>query len=103
MRKWMVQFLRKFENRGTKIARVNSILITKSINLQLFSLILYGVRSSLIVMLPSLNKPVVLRIFIENSINEHIQCGYQKKHVNSTTFTCLPVKLVDVGKINSVN
>ena len=29
----------KFENRGIKIARVNSILITKSINLQLITLI----------------------------------------------------------------
>ena len=27
------EFLRKFENRGIKIARVNSFLITKSINL----------------------------------------------------------------------
>ena len=34
----MVEFLRKFENRGIKIAQVNSILITKSINLQLFTL-----------------------------------------------------------------
>ena len=39
----MVEFLRKFENRDIKIARVNSILTTKSINLQLFTLILYGV------------------------------------------------------------
>ena len=46
MQKSMVDFLRKFENRGTKINRVNSILITKSINLPLFTLILYsaGVR-----------------------------------------------------------
>ena len=29
----MLEFLRKFENRGIKISRVNSI-ITKSINLQ---------------------------------------------------------------------
>ena len=43
MQKWMVEFIRKFENRGIKIARVNSILTTKSINLQLFTLILYGV------------------------------------------------------------
>ena len=43
MRKWTVEFLRKFENRGTKFARGNSILITKSINLQLFTLILCGV------------------------------------------------------------
>ena len=41
----MVKFLRKFENRGIKIAQVNSILITKSINLQLFTFILYGLRS----------------------------------------------------------
>ena len=41
----MVEFLRTFENRGIKIARFYSILITKSINLQLFILILYGVGS----------------------------------------------------------
>ena len=39
----MIEFLRKFENRGIKISLINSILITKSINLQLFTLILYGV------------------------------------------------------------
>ena len=33
MSKWMVEFLRKFENRGIKTARVNSIRITKSISL----------------------------------------------------------------------
>ena len=43
MRKRMVEFFRKFENRGIKITRVNSILIAKSLNLQLFTLILYGV------------------------------------------------------------
>ena len=44
----MVEFLRKFENRGIKIARVNSSLITKSINLQLFTLIcmLLGIRNN---------------------------------------------------------
>ena len=47
MRKWMVEFLRKFENRGIKIARVNSIHIAKSINLPLFALILYGVGGPL--------------------------------------------------------
>ena len=36
----MVEFLKKFENRGIKIARVNSIPITKSNNLPLFTLIL---------------------------------------------------------------
>ena len=39
----MIEFLEKIQNRGMKIARVNSILITKSINLHLFTLILYGV------------------------------------------------------------
>ena len=47
MRRWMVEFLRKFKNRGIKISRVNSILITKSINLQELTLILYGVYGPL--------------------------------------------------------
>ena len=47
MRKWIVEFLIKFENLGIKIARVNTILITKSLNLQLFTLILYGVGGPL--------------------------------------------------------
>ena len=50
----MVEFFKKFENRVIKIIRVNSILIKKSINLQLFTLILYSVVLS-IVMLTSLN------------------------------------------------
>ena len=47
MKKLMDEFLKKFENRCIKIARVNLILITKSINLQLFTLILYGVGGPL--------------------------------------------------------
>ena len=39
----MIEFLRKFENRGIIIAQVNWILIAKSFDLQLFTLILYGV------------------------------------------------------------
>ena len=39
----MVEFLRKFEKRGINIFQVNSILITNSIDLHLFTLILYGV------------------------------------------------------------
>ena len=46
-RKCMVEFLRKLENRVIKIVRVNSILLTKSINLQLITLILYGVGGPL--------------------------------------------------------
>ena len=33
IRKWMLVFLGKFQNRGIKIARVNSTHITKKINL----------------------------------------------------------------------
>ena len=42
----MVKFLTNFDNRGIKIVQVNSILITKSINLQLFTSIctVLGVR-----------------------------------------------------------
>ena len=39
----MVEFLIKFESSCIKIARVCSILITKSIDFQLFTLILYGI------------------------------------------------------------
>ena len=39
----MVNFFRKFDNRGIKIALVNSILITKSTDVQLLPLISYGV------------------------------------------------------------
>ena len=39
----MVEILGKFEKRGIKISWVISIFITKSINLQLFNWILYGV------------------------------------------------------------
>ena len=43
----MIEFLKKLENRGTKITRVNSILLPKSINLQLFTLIVCGVGGPL--------------------------------------------------------
>ena len=57
----MVEFLRKFVNRDTKINRVNSIIITESINLQLFTLMFYGVgvrcdRSRLSVLSPFIEK-----------------------------------------------
>ena len=44
----MIEFRRKFENRGIKIARVNLILITKSSNFQLFTLICMVLRSVMI-------------------------------------------------------
>ena len=40
MRKWIVEFVRKSERRGDKIALVNSIRITKSINLYYFCTLL---------------------------------------------------------------
>ena len=43
----MVEVLRKFENRDMKNALVTSIMITKSINLGLFTLILCGVGGPL--------------------------------------------------------
>ena len=64
----MIEFLRKLENRSIKIARVNSILITKSINLQLFALILYDFG-----VLCDLKRFRVLRIFIEESMLRHIR------------------------------
>ena len=48
MQKWMVEFLRIFEDRGFNIVRVKSILINKSINLQLFTLILCSVGGPLL-------------------------------------------------------
>ena len=39
----MVEFFRKFEYRSIKIAQVNSIRITKSVNLEFFNLILHCV------------------------------------------------------------
>ena len=47
MRKWILEFLTKFENRGIKISRVNSIFFIKSINLLSFTLISYEVGSPL--------------------------------------------------------
>ena len=63
----MVEFLRKFENRGIKIARVNSILNTKSIDLQLFPLILFSVGgplwSKMILCAQSINREVYATVY----------------------------------------
>ena len=40
MRKWMVEFLRKCESCGDKIAQVNFIRITKAVNLLSFCTVL---------------------------------------------------------------
>ena len=65
LRKWMVEFLRKLENRGIKIVRVNSILITISINLVIYFNFVRCWGS--VVMLTSLNKPPVR--FINREVN----------------------------------
>ena len=76
MRKWMVEFLRKFKNRGIKITRVNSILITKSSNLQLFTFILYGVgvrcdRRRISVLSPFIEKSMT--IYLWSTTKEYLQ------------------------------
>ena len=63
----MQKFPIKFDNRGIKIARVNSILITKSINLQLFTVIQYGVgvrcgRRRFSVLSPCIEKSMTIYI-----------------------------------------
>ena len=64
MRKWMIEFFKKIENRGIKIARVNYILITNSLNLQLLTFILYGVG----VRCDRLRRFSVHSLFIEKSV-----------------------------------
>ena len=54
MQKRVVEFFKKLEKPAIEIAGVNSILITKSIDLQLFTSILYTVLGS-VAMLTSLN------------------------------------------------
>ena len=65
----MVDFLIMFENGDTKIARINLILITKSVHLQLFTLILNGVgvrcyRRRFSVLSPFIEKSMVYNINI---------------------------------------
>ena len=71
MQKWMVEFLRKFEDRVIKIAVVNSILITKSLNLQLFTLMWYGVVG------PLSSKA----IFRAQSINREVYASSYKYYI----------------------
>ena len=80
MRKWMIEFLRKFENRGIKFVRFNSIFITESINLQLFTLILPGVgvrrdRRRFSVLNPFIEKSMIIviisSIFITVSVTHN--------------------------------
>ena len=64
MRKLMLVFLEKFENCGIKIARVNSIRNTKSINLLQFCMVL-GVRCDVdIFKLTPLRSPLIVKVYV---------------------------------------
>ena len=82
----MVEFFRKFENRDIKIDRVNSILITKSINLQLFTLILYGVgvrcdRIRFLVLSPFIEKSMPIHIIHTSFITHFVQHSVLINHL----------------------
>ena len=96
MRKWMIEFLRKFEYRGIKIALVNLILITKSINLLFFALILYGVGVCCDRRRFSVHCP-----FIEKSMTEHTKFHRQQtlltKSLNFIYFTVRCSTMYDIS------
>ena len=95
MRIWMIEFLRKFENRRIKIVRVNSILITRSINLQLFTLILCG-----FVVRCDLRRFSVLSPFTEMSMIPHKT--YLLYHIRYQSFRIYqPNKQVYAGRIQT--
>ena len=72
----MVEFLWKFENRGIKIVRVNSIIITKYVDLELFTFILFGIGVRC-----DWRRFSVLSPFIEKSMQQYI--GSQWLHCPS--------------------
>ena len=74
----MVEFFSKFENRGIKMARVNTILISKYINFQLFTLILYGFGVCCDRMRFS-----VLSAFTEKSIHKYMNDNIVKRDANA--------------------
>ena len=81
----MVEFLRKFENRGIKIARDNSISITKSINLPLFTLILFGIwvrcdRRRFSVLCPLIETSVIKDICYQSLVALHILFSINRGH-----------------------
>ena len=75
----MLEFLRKFQNRAIKIVWVNSIANTKSINLQLFTFILYGVEGPLwsmeIFRAQSIYREVYSYGFLERAALVHLMLG----------------------------
>ena len=75
----MIEFLRKFENRSIKIARVNSILITKFTNLELLTYILYGFWVCC-----DLRRFSLLSPFIEKSMIWQMLCTNISETVNSS-------------------
>ena len=81
MPKWMVEFLRKHENRGNKSVRVNSIRITKSINLLLFCTGLWVRYDVDIFKLTPMHSP-----FMEKAMNNYIAINITE-HITSLQYT----------------
>ena len=75
MRKWMVEFLRKFENCAIKSGRDNAILITK---IYKFTVIYFNfVRCwGYVSMLTSLSQQLLLSLFIEKYMVKYITHKY---------------------------
>ena len=111
----MFEFLKKFVNCGTKIARVNSNFITKSINLQLFTLILNGAgvrcdRRRFSVFSPFIEKSMITyKIECMKCLNELYQYYIRANYISSgcikmntfyqnrkVFFFCLPCHSFDV-------
>ena len=82
----MIEFLRKFENRGIKISQVNSILLSKYINLQLFPLILHGVGVRC-----DRRRFSVLSQLIEKSMTHVIMKTIQKRSIPNDVFHFLKI------------
>ena len=93
MQKFRIKFLRKFEKYIIEITRVNFILITKSIILQLFTLILYGVgvrcdRSQFSVLNPFIEKFLKSKYQIRNNVKVR-KLQIRERILNSTLLKIL--------------
>ena len=90
MRKWMIEFLRKFENRSIKFAR---ILITKSINLVL---ILYGLGVRF-----DLRRISVLSPFIEKSMPELLSPSIPKSLPTKKKEKEIVANIINAGNVSN--
>ena len=94
MRKWLIEFLRKFENRG-KIARVNSIPITKSINLQLFTITFRYILNWMYL------KLYCFHVFLLITDSPYFSNPEPQEHRPLCTWTDVCVELIHSGRIRS--